>query len=68
MRKMDIIDFLSKKEQITRIKLKLIKTAAMLNEDEIYTKEMAFQDLLKVIWELEEFDESFDYFRLRTKE
>jgi hypothetical protein len=61
---MDIVEYLSKKEQLTRIKLNLIKTAAMLKEDEIYTKENAFQDILKILWEFEEFDESFDYFRL----
>jgi hypothetical protein len=63
---MDIIEFLSEKEQITRIKLMLIKTAAMLNEDEVYTKENAFQDIMKVLWELEELDDSFEYFRMRT--
>jgi hypothetical protein len=65
---MDIVEYLSKKEQLTRIKLKLIKTAAMLKEDEIYTKENAFQDIMKILWEFEEFDESFDYFRLSKME
>jgi hypothetical protein len=64
---MDIVEYLSKKEQLTRIKLNLIKTAAMLKEDEVYTKENAFEDIMKILWEFEEFDESFDYFRLRTK-
>jgi hypothetical protein len=63
---MDIVEYLSKKEQLTRIKLNLIKTAAMLKEDEVYTKENAFEDIMKILWEFEEFDESFDYFRLRT--
>jgi hypothetical protein len=61
---MDIVEYLSKKEQLTRIKLNLIKTAAMLKEDEVYTKDNAFRDIMKIIWEFEEFDESFDYFRL----
>jgi hypothetical protein len=65
---MDIVEYLSKKEQLTRIKLNLIKTTAMLKEDEVYTKENAFQDLLKVIWEFEDFDESFDYFRMGRME
>jgi hypothetical protein len=64
---MDIVDYLSKKEQITRIKLKLIKTAAMLNEDEVYTKENAYDDVMMVLCEVEELDDSFGYFRLRTK-
>lgn len=50
------IDHFQTKEDMTIIKLKLIKIAAMINEDEGYSKEKVFEDILAVIEEIEELD------------
>lgn len=49
-------DSLNTKEDLTRIKLKLIKIAAMLHEDGCYSKEDAFQDVIQVIEDIENID------------
>jgi hypothetical protein len=53
---MDMIDYLGSKESYTHLKLMLVKIAAMLNEDVVYTREMAFNDVLKVIQKIEHYD------------
>lgn len=57
---MDTIEYLQLKEQYTQLKLMLIKIAAMLNEDEVYNKEKAFQDVMKLIQKIEEYDVPFE--------
>jgi hypothetical protein len=51
-----MIEFLGDKEKLTCLKLMLIKIAAMLNEDEVYSKDMAFNDVMKIIQKIELFD------------
>lgn len=53
---MKMVDFTTEKESYTRLKLMLIKIAAMLNEDRAYTREKAFYDIMKAIIQLEESD------------
>lgn len=52
----EVIDFFRTKEDLTHIKLKLIKIAALLNEDENYSKGEAYNDLLKAIKLIEDVD------------
>jgi hypothetical protein len=51
-----LIEFFQTKEDFTRIKLMLIKIAAMLNEDENYSKKEAFEDIMDAIEAIEQFD------------
>jgi hypothetical protein len=52
----NMAEFLSRKEHVNRLKVKLIKIAAMLNEDEIYKREDAYYDILNAIDYLDEMD------------
>jgi GTP-binding protein EngB required for normal cell division len=51
-----LIEYFQTKEDLTRLKLMLIKIAAMLNEDKKYSKNDAFEDILNMIEVIEEND------------
>jgi hypothetical protein len=51
-----LIEYFQTKEDLTRVKLMLIKIAAMLYEDEKYSKEVAFEDIMNVIQVIEDQD------------
>lgn len=52
--KKELIYYFQSKEDFTRIKLMLIKIAAMLNEDKNYSKNDSFEDIMNLIEVIEE--------------